>query len=287
MQDISISCDDGYRLSASVYRPLNPAIAGILIGPATGIRRRFYHHFANYLCEQGFAVLTYDNRGIGDSLSGHISNSDANLVKWGQLDMPAALRTLQHHAIDVPLYLVGHSAGGQLFGLMDNAHRLSGVFNVASSSGQLRNMPWSYRFKAHFFMNMFIPASNALFGHTRSQWFGMGEPLPAGVAQQWRKWCNGQGYVKTEFGDSVHTHYYNEFSAPSKWVFVEDDNIAVLENVHDMLSVLPNLPADIELVRPRDYDLPAIGHMGFFSRQCQALWPKTVAFFAPLMAESR
>ena len=67
------------RLSATLFTPKQPAKAAIMIGPATGIKRQFYSAFATYLCEQGFGVITFDNRGIGGSVKGSVKQSDASL----------------------------------------------------------------------------------------------------------------------------------------------------------------------------------------------------------------
>ena len=38
--------------------------------PATGITKNFYHTFAEWLNQQGYNVLSFDFRGIGQSLHG-------------------------------------------------------------------------------------------------------------------------------------------------------------------------------------------------------------------------
>jgi predicted alpha/beta hydrolase len=250
-----------------------------MIGPATGIKRQFYSAFATYLCEQGFGVITFDNRGIGESAHSTVNKSDASLVKWGEQDMPAVLEALKVFFPNVHYFLVGHSAGGQLLGLMHNVHDLTAFCNFGSSSGSLRNMRKSYLLKAHFFMNLYIPVSNLLFGHTKSQWVGMGEPLPKQVARQWQQWCNGSGYVKTAFGNDVKTHHYDNISLPSKWMLATDDDIANIANVHDMISVFPNMEAEVEELEPQAHGVSEIGHMKFFSRKCQHLWPKVSDYF--------
>ena len=117
--------------------------------------------------------------------------------------MPAVLDRLMKEFPNQKYHLVGHSAGGQLVGLMHNAEQLDSMFNFACSSGSIRNMHFPFRFAAHFFLGFFISISNFLFNKTQSQWVGMGEPLPRKVAQQWRKWCYGTGYVATEFGNCL------------------------------------------------------------------------------------
>jgi predicted alpha/beta hydrolase len=272
-ENIKIQCSDNTELAATLFSPLNNIEAAIIIGPATGIKRIFYASFANYLAENGFAVIAFDNRGIGDSLNGHVKKSAASLQTWGELDMPAVLEDLKFRFPNLKYHLIGHSAGGQLVGLMPNCKDFTSMVNFASSSGRIANMKFPFYLSARFFMNVFIPLNNLLFGYTNAQWLGMGEPLPKGVAQQWNQWCSGQGYVKTAFGNSVNTHWYDSINFPSLWINASDDDIAINKNVEDMLSVFKQLPAQTLMLNPKDYGLKEIGHMKFFSRKNKILWP--------------
>ncbi|MBQ4879132.1 alpha/beta fold hydrolase [Pseudoalteromonas luteoviolacea] len=271
-REITVHCEDKYRLSATVFLPKGTLRGATLIGPATGIKRQFYTAFAEFLAANGYGVLTYDNRGIGQSLQGNVSDHDATLQSWGQLDQQAAIAALIAEFPDSNYHLIGHSAGGQLIGLASNALKLNSMFNVASSSGRLLNMKLRDQVKSHFFMNVFIPFSNLLFGHTKSQWFGMGEPLPSAVSKQWRSWCNGKGYVKTAFGKTIDKHYFSELTLPALWVNAVDDFIANDKNVRDMMSVSPNMKAETLTLKPKEFGLKEIGHMKFFSRRSEVLW---------------
>ena len=44
----------------------------------------------------------------------------------------------------------------------------------------------------------------------------------------------------------------------------QDDDIANIHNVHDMISVFPNMEAEVEELDPQAYDVKEIGHMKFF-----------------------
>ncbi len=273
---VTISCNDGVDICGSIFNPAIQPKGAILIASATGIKRQFYSNFAKFLSQQGFAVLTFDNRGIGQSLTDSVKQNNASIQCWGEQDMPAALEQLKSSFPNTNYHLVGHSAGGQLIGLMPNASNLTSVFNVACSSGSLRNMKMPFLIQAHFFMNLFIPLSNLIFGHTRSELVGMGEPLPKRVAQQWREWCNGSGYVKTAFGKSIDRHFYNELTFPSMWVNAVDDPIANDANVQDMISVFPKIEFETLTLDPKSYNLKEIGHMKFFSQRSQRLWQHTI-----------
>ncbi|MCU4568612.1 alpha/beta hydrolase, partial [Acinetobacter radioresistens] len=75
-----ISCKDGYQLAAQFYPALNSDKSyPILICPATGITKNFYHAFAQWLNQQGYPVLSFDFRGIGESLHGALKDSTASI----------------------------------------------------------------------------------------------------------------------------------------------------------------------------------------------------------------
>ncbi len=271
---LSIMTDRNQPLAATVYRPKKTVKKAIMIAPATGIKRQFYHNFATHLASHGFGVLTFDNEGIGESLSTHLTKCDASLISWGRHDMPAVLDALQDEFSDATYHLIGHSAGGQLIGLMPNYEAISSVFNVACSSGRIKNMNMPYKLKAMGFMDAFIPITNLALGYTPSDKIGMGEPLPRGVAKQWREWCNGAGYIKTAFGKSIHTHFYNEISMPALWLGFSDDDIANSKNMDDMMRVFAKMPVEKRFLEPKDFGLHHIGHMRYFSRKTNAKAPK-------------
>ncbi|MDN3448367.1 alpha/beta fold hydrolase [Psychrobacter sp. APC 3281] len=271
---LSIMTDRNQALAATVYRPKDATKKAVMMAPATGIKRHFYHNFATYLAESGFGVLTFDNEGIGESLSTDLAKCSASLISWGRHDMPAVLDALQDEFPDASYHLIGHSAGGQLIGLMPNYQAIGSVFNVACSSGRIKNMGMPYKLKAMGFMDAFIPFTNLTLGYTPSDKIGMGEPLPRGVARQWREWCNGAGYIKTAFGRSIHTHFYDELSMPALWLGFSDDDIANSENMDDMIRVFTKMPVEKRFLDPEDFGLNHIGHMRYFSSKTNIKAPQ-------------
>jgi len=227
---------------------------------------------ATFLAESGYGVICFNNRGIGDSKTVDIKHSNTSKIDWGRLDMTAVFNQLKVEFPNHKYHLIGHSAGGQLVGLMDNALELSSIFNYACSSGCLSNMSYPFKFQAHFFMNFFIPMSNLLFGKTNSHWVGMGEALPKQVANQWRKWCNGKGYLETDFGKAIQEHYYYDLDIPSKWLHAVDDQIANLKNVKDMMRVFTKSKKSLVSLNPKKLNIKEIGHMKFFSSKNKILW---------------
>lgn len=271
MTEIKINCADGVTLGATLYEPSAPK-AAIMIGPATGIRQKFYRSFALFLMEKGYVVITFDNRGIGDSKGKNINDGNPSLVNWGRLDMTAVLNFLKEKYPQLDYHLIGHSAGGQLVGLMENATDLKSIFNFACSSGSIHFMKKSFLLSSHFFLNFLIPVSNFIFGYARIDLAGMGEPLPKKVAAQWRKWCNGKGYVDVYLKEEKPAHLYDQLKIPIQWLHASDDHIANTETVKDMVRVFPQANSSITTLHPSDFNYEEIGHMKFFSSKKKKLW---------------
>lgn len=277
--DLTFRTAADHTLAGTLYAPadLHPQDVhkAVLIAPATGIGRQFYAAFADYLAAHGYGVLVFDFQGIGESRRGALRDCPASLVSWGSQDLPAALEELTRQFPRASSQLVGHSAGGQLLGLMPNAGRLASLLAVASSSGSVANMPLSYRVKAEFFLRVFIPVSNRITGVSRTNLVGMGGPLPQQVGAQWARWCLGRGYVETGFGKEVRQHVYDTLDLPSLWLNASDDAIATRANVADILRVYPRMAPTAERLTldPGAHGLDRIGHMEFFRRGSRTLWP--------------
>ena len=155
-----------------------PAVNGkhdkpVLICPAAGIIQKFYYPFSRWLAEQGFSVLVFDYRGIGKSLQeSHVKHCEVKKQDWGLYDMPAALDFLLELTGQASAYLIGHSAGGQLFGLMHNHAKVCGVLAVAASSGHVKNIRKDKRNGAKFMLRWVIPISSAVLGYVPAKRFG-------------------------------------------------------------------------------------------------------------------
>ena len=78
-RDTSVTTDDGVELAATVYRPVGEPGAAVVINSAMAVHRRNYDDFAGGLAGEGFAVVTYDYRGVGRSPSGDLVDCDASI----------------------------------------------------------------------------------------------------------------------------------------------------------------------------------------------------------------
>ena len=80
MEVVTLTSDEGVTLAARWYGGEKPKGAvpigggklngAVLIGGAMGVRQDYYQRFAEWLAAQGYAVMTFDYRGMGESRTG-------------------------------------------------------------------------------------------------------------------------------------------------------------------------------------------------------------------------
>ena len=142
MESLSLKTSEGVMLGARFHESGTERKGAVLIGGAMGVRQDYYAPFAEWLAAQGFDVMTFDYRGIGDSRGGSQGRSlrgfDADLYSWAR-DYDTAIDALAERAPDAPLYLIGHSLGAQLPGMLRNRHRIAGLLSVVAGSGYWRD----------------------------------------------------------------------------------------------------------------------------------------------------
>ena len=273
-EQVTLCCADGQRLQGHFFAARGESAAmPVLISPATGVRQQFYWRFADWLAAQGHATLVFDYRGIGLSLHGRLADSRARLVDWGLQDQVAALQWLLARSGAAQVVLVGHSAGGQMIGLLPNHDRIARVVGVAASTGWFGGMRLAFGLRARFGLCFLVPIGTLFKGYGPTAWLGLGENLPAQVARQWGQWCAAGGYATNAVRAGLAADFHADVRAPIIVLHAEDDDIANPATVRDLLRTLPGSPRATLQVRPSDHGLRGIGHLDWFRQSHQALWP--------------
>jgi len=276
-ETLTLKCQDGYQLSARFYpvTETESKKSPILICPATGITKQFYHIFSCWLQAQGYAVMVFDFRGIGESLKGSVKQSKASIVQWGQLDIPAAIDALLAKTQAAKVILLGHSAGGQLLGIVPNYAKVEKVVAIAGSTGHIKGLRGRTKLLAPVMFNIIFPLARITKGYGPTQAIGMGENLPKDVAREWAEFCSKPGYIINAIGKTVPKteDHHEQITCPITVLWSTDDEIATEANVKDLIRLYPNANASHKELKPSAFGHKAIGHMLMFKRSHQNLWP--------------
>jgi predicted alpha/beta hydrolase len=269
-----IPAADGLPLAATVYQLEGQRTPEhvVLINAAMAVKRQFYDRYARFLAQEGFAVVTFDFRGIGESRPPKLRNYAAWLRDWGERDTAGAIDWLTARFAGARLLVVGHSAGGQIVALAPNNHRLAGMLTVASQSGywRLYNAPEKYRL--FVLWHGVLPSLVKLFGYLPGWRFAMGAEVPKGVILEWSRWCRHPHYM---FGDRGPPSRENagRFTAPILAYSLADDEWAPPRAVDSLMSHYVNARTARRHVQPQELGVPSIGHFGFFKEQFKpTLW---------------
>ena len=140
-RELRIVAPDGISLAATVWDPAGRAPGGraVVIASATGVLRGFYASFAAWLSTQGFAVVTFDYRGMGGS---RVGAHEPAMHDWGERDLASVVEWAARSLGDgTHAAIVGHSVGGQLVGLLPEPARVSALVTIGSQSGDFRLWP--------------------------------------------------------------------------------------------------------------------------------------------------
>jgi predicted alpha/beta hydrolase len=268
-QDIQLLTRDGYPVAALRYCAPGEAKGNLIMAGATGVQQRFYRRFAEHAARQGFNVLTLDYRGIGKSRPPSLKGFEMSYLDWGYQDLAAAVDLLSREAL--PLYWVGHSFGGHAIGLLPNHHALTACYTLGSGAGWSGWMSQSEALKIRLLWKFVLPLIVARKGYMAWSILGMGDDLPLGVYNDWKRWCKFRHYY---FDDPEMSHLhalYAEVKTPCVFATAMDDPWAPPRSRDAFVKAIVNAPMTL-----LDLKTPAggepYGHMGYFRENAQPLW---------------
>lgn len=271
-----VICDDGVQLKGILFIPKNPK-AVVQLNCATGTKKEIYIAFLSYLADNNYLCCLWDYRGSGDSSADNLRNCNFTYSDYGQKDMPAIKNYLQGRYPHLPMFMIGHSTGGQQIGFIADITNIHGVINFAVSSGYYSNMPIKYRMKAYFFFYIFSPISVLINGYVKAKPYGFMENLPKKVVYEWRDWLEKEDYFFDEkfYGKTVPFGHFKTYPFPIHIYWTIDDTIsnekntkAYWRNIHSEATIT------YTKLTPKDYQVSKIDHFGFFKKNMEErLWP--------------
>ncbi len=272
-EQYSVECEDGVQLAICRYEADAPK-GVVIIAAALGVKQSFYGRFAQFLAQSGYTAMSFDYRGTGGSRIAR--ESDIQLQEWGTKDLEAVI--VHAHESRLPVYVVGHSIGGQLIGLAPSAGSLNGSLLIASSAPYWRRWDGLQRVKMWLAVHLLFPLVTALKPRFPAAAFGLGnQDIPSGCVRTWARWMRRPDYfLDLDFGLSKDSFAAIEHDMVL-WGF-SDDDLAPEVNIAHLAGFYSNASCKLEIVSPAELGARAIGHTGFFREPFRDdLWRKALA----------
>ncbi|MEM8817085.1 MAG: alpha/beta fold hydrolase [Pseudomonadota bacterium] len=274
-QPTNVPARDGFPLAATVYRSNPAANRVVIVNSATAVPQGFYRHYARALADAGYIAVTYDYRGIGESRPPSLRGFKAAMRDWGMLDMAGVVDWAGSNFGPERLFMVGHSVGGQLAGLLDNSESVDAMLTLSAQSGHWRVQGGMQKLTVALHVHVSLPLLASVLGYMPWSWFGPGEDLPRGVALEWSRWCRDRLYL---LGDrSLPLDRYAGFAAPVLAYSVADDDWGTREAVDAMMAAYPNV--ERQHLEPGRHGMKSLGHVGYFRSNAQDIWAEGIRWF--------
>jgi predicted alpha/beta hydrolase len=277
MQAIELSTSGGAHVAARLFAASGAPRAAVLVAGAMGVKQDFYADFAAWLARHGFHALTFDYRGVGasrpDAMQHSLRGFDADLFDWAD-DVDAAIEHLTAAAPGVPLYVIGHSLGAQLPGMLRQRDCIAGLVSVAAGSGYWRDNAPSLKRIVLTFWHVIVPLATWACGYFPGARLKKVGDVPRGVILQWRRWCLNPRYHVGHEGEALR----RQFAAarfPIVALSMTDDELMTERGTRVLIDCYENAPRELQRVAPADVSARRIGHFGFFRPQFEAtLWAR-------------
>lgn len=280
MEIVEIKTRSGHRVLTHCFHTEAPR-GTVIIASAMGVAQNYYAPFAEWLSDQGYAVITFDYVGMGESENGKLRDLQLNVLDWAKQDCDAVIEMAQRRIPNKPLYWVGHSLGGQMLGLIPNPQRINAALTIATGSGYWLENTLSLRWKVWWLWFFVAPISIGLFGYFPGKRLRMVGDLPKGVMQQWRRWCLHKSYAVGVEGETTKATFA-AFEQPLTSISFTDDEMMSAKNVASIHSFFTGVHPTMIRIAPHDIGAQRIGHFGCFRKQfANNLWPRLLAALVP------
>lgn len=233
---------DGPRqVVTQLTEPEGTPRAVVLIWPAMAVTASYYALFCAELAELGIASVAADLRGQGESRPRPDRRSRHGYHELASRDWPAVVAaTRERFGEGVPLYLLGHSIGGQVSVLYAarEPKGVDGLIFVAAGSVDFRGFPGVSGLRV--LLSTQLAASIArLWGYFPGHRLGFAGRQPAPLIRDWARIAR-TGRFRPSGADIVYEEGFASVRLPVLAVSVAGDTLAPPTAVDRLCDRLPS-----------------------------------------------
>ena len=256
----TIRTNDGVRIWTRCYLPENKNNKVIVVAPGVGLTLEYYHLFASFLRQHGYAVVTFDYRGVGKSAPQKLKGFEANMHQWAVQDINAVLLHAKQNFAGHEIIYVGHCIGGEIIGLAPASQYIHRIVLVSSALSCARLWPAKDKIKIRM-LKASVSLLNNVFGYFPGERLSIFGDLPRGVIHEWANWCDNQNGLFDSFPDNN----YRKLHVPVIAYSFSDDWHCPPRAVKELLNRFANATITWYHIKPKEIGMKKVGHNDFFS----------------------
>lgn len=258
-ETLQVSTADGATNRLTLF-PASSDKAVVLLMPAMGVRASFYRPFAQSLAQAGWHCATADLRGVGESSLRARKGARFGYREMVELDWPANLQRLRERFPGLPVYLFGHSLGGQLNALYAGLQpeNVGGLIFVSCGSVYYRGWPFPASLKI-LAMSQLLRGLSEVVGYLPGDRIGFGGAESKGVMRDWARLARS-GQFRPAGASIDYEKAMQAFCNPLLAISFSDDDFAPHNSTRNLLQKLPAAPATHLRLQPAELGLAKAGH---------------------------
>lgn len=192
---IRYESQDGCEHCLHMFAGDDPTAPVVLLFPAMGTPSPFYFDLAPAFAEQGLQFACTDLRGHGPMHAAASWSNDFGYHEMLSQDWPAALKAVRQRLPEAPVFLMGHSLGGQLNACFASLLTpkevepegelpvIRGLILVASGNVHYKGYGNPYRVLWGAALLKWI---SRIVGHMPGKWLGFAGREARGVIRDWQ-----------------------------------------------------------------------------------------------------
>ena len=189
MKQKAIRFSDDTSNQLGIFEPVkNDSKAILLIFPAMGVRASYYQKLAETFADRHYTAITADLRGHGHSSERPSRKRSFGYSEIVQYDYPEIVNSVKKNYPDQPVFILGHSLGGQLGALYlsKNPKAIDGLILVACCSVYYKGWPGWGKYRA-LLGTQFINLIGYTLGYYPGHKMGFGGLEARGVIRDWSR----------------------------------------------------------------------------------------------------
>ncbi|HEX4937540.1 MAG TPA: alpha/beta fold hydrolase [Candidatus Kapabacteria bacterium] len=259
---LSVISGDGVLNRLTLYRAAQDR-AVLLCMPAMGVRASFYRPLAVQLALAGWHVVTADLRGVGESGVRVKQGARFGYREMLEQDWPANLAVVREHFPGLPVYLLGHSLGGQLNALFaaQNPGAVAGL--IFSACGSVYFRGWSFPASLKILgQSQLIRGITEIVGYLPGDKVGFGGIEAKGLVRDWANVAL-TGRYRPAGSEFDYEAALEKLQLPVLALSYTDDAFAPVSATRWLLAKMPRAQATHLTLSPSDLGASVIGHIGW------------------------
>jgi len=252
--ELRLSIPDSEITDNQLKRPI------LLCLPAMGVAARQYLTMAESCNQQDLICALFEFRGIDSSSVRASRAKDFGYLEILNIDLPAAIKLIREFYPNNPIYLFGHSLGGQLASLYASIHsdEITGLIGIATGSPYFKGWRFPYNLGI-WSMSKLLPLTANVMGYFPGRKLGFGGRESGQLLKDW-SYSVVTGKYRAKGLPEIFETQLTLLNKPVLFITVAQDILAPQSSTKNLGAKLNQCDVTYLHLQAEDFKQDSLGH---------------------------